>query len=157
MRRTVTRVLAAMVAGAALSSLGLTGASASGPATGARQWVSRYNDPASSDNLAAGLTVGPGGKTVYVTGSSFSSPGWAYVTVAYDTATGAQRWTARYNGPARRDDEATSVTVSPTGSRVFVTGFSVAATARPPRLCHHRLQRLRAVTPGSCGRKGRRR
>ena len=232
MRRTVTRVLAAMAAGAALSSLGLTGASASGPATGAqlwasrytgvagggghaaamavspggrrvfvagdsfaapsdsdyavvaynaatgarqwvrryssspgviaiassvavspsgkavyvtgysgngyatvaynaatgaRQWVSRYNGPASSDNLAAGLTVGPGGKTVYVTGSSFSSSGWAYATVAYNAATGAQRWAVRDSGNG--SDNAHAVAVSPGGGTVLVTGSGYTGTS----------------------------
>jgi hypothetical protein len=96
-------------------------------ATGARQWVARYNGPASSDNLAVGLTVGPGGTTVYVTGSSFSGSGWAYATVAYSAATGAQRWAVRESGNG--DDNAHAVAVSPDGGTVLVTGSSYTGTA----------------------------
>ena len=47
-----------------------------------------------------------------------------YGTIAYRAATGKRLWTARYDGPAQQDDEATSVAVSPTGGTVFVTGYS---------------------------------
>ncbi|MGH3406904.1 MAG: PQQ-binding-like beta-propeller repeat protein [Streptosporangiaceae bacterium] len=97
-------------------------------ATGARQWVTRYTGPASSDDLAAGLTVGPGGQTVYVTGSSFSGSGWAYATVAYNAATGAQRWAVRESGNG--DDNAHAVAVSPGGGgTVLVTGSSYTGTS----------------------------
>jgi outer membrane protein assembly factor BamB len=95
--------------------------------TGARQWVTRYNGPADSDNLAVGLTVGPGGTTVYVTGSSFSGSAWAYATVAYDAATGAQRWAVRESGNG--DDNAHAVAVSPGGGTVLVTGSSYTGTS----------------------------
>jgi WD40 repeat protein len=42
---------------------------------------------------------------------------------------GTQRWEARYNGPNAKEDDPRSVTVSPDGSRVFVTGSSDATGA----------------------------
>jgi hypothetical protein len=45
-----------------------------------------------------------------------------YVTVAYEAATGVQRWVARYTGPAYEDDRAYALGLSANGSIVFVTG-----------------------------------
>jgi outer membrane protein assembly factor BamB len=74
----------------------------------------------SSGDFARAAAAGPGGATVFVTGGA----GGDYVTVAYNAATGAQRWASRYNGPASGDDEAGSLAVSPDGAAVFVTGTS---------------------------------
>ena len=84
-------------------------------ATGTRLWVTRYNGPANGDDAARSVAVGPGGSTVYVTGSSY--PG--SVTLAYSAATGAQLWLARHN-----DMLLAAVAVSPGGSRVYVTGLT---------------------------------
>lgn len=149
MRRSVTRVSAAVAAGAALSALGITGVSAAGAATGARQqvravalaadtqavagarlWVKRYNGPGNGGDGAMSVAVGPGGGTVFVTGTSMgSTTGYDYATVAYSVATGARLWVARYNGPANGEDDAQSVAVSPDGSTVFVAGTSRGPTA----------------------------
>ena len=104
MRRTVTRVLAAMAAGAALSSLGLTGASASGPAAGAQLWASRYTGVAGGGGHAAAMAVSPGGRRVFVAGDSCAAPSDSdYAAVAYNAATGARLWVSRYSGPANGD------------------------------------------------------
>src|SRR5262245_38490315 len=42
-------------------------------------------------------------------------------------APGTQLWVSRYDGPAKGDDSASSVAVSPGGRRVFVTGDSTGA------------------------------
>ena len=99
-------------------------------ATGAQLWFARYNGPGNGDDKAASIAVSPSGATVFVTGESTGTPsGHDYATVAYNAATGAQLWVARYNGPGNGEDAATSVAVSPSGGSVFVTGYSTGATS----------------------------
>ena len=95
-----------------------------GADTGRRLWVARYSGAA--NDLANALAVSPDGATVFVTGQSFGSARrFDYVTVAYDSATGAERWVARYNGPGNGDDVPYAMAVSPDGGDVFVTGYSI--------------------------------
>jgi hypothetical protein len=69
--------------------------------------------------------VSPDGAKVFVTGRSARKAGSGdYATVAYNAATGARLWVARYNGPGNGEDNAASVAVSPSGTTVFVTGAS---------------------------------
>jgi WD40 repeat protein len=142
MRNRSTRVLAAVAAGAMAGSLGLAGAgtpqaarASAGLAPGAaghgtQLWVSRYNGPGRDDDSPAAVAAGPGGKRVFVTGSS---PGagafWnaEFATVAYQASTGARLWVSRYDNPGGNNDHAVSVAVSPRGGRVFVTGWSSGA------------------------------
>jgi PQQ-like domain len=54
------------------------------PATGARQWLKRYNGSASGDDDASALAFGPGSHRVFVTGrSAGSGSDFDYATVAY--------------------------------------------------------------------------
>jgi WD40 repeat protein len=96
-------------------------------ATGAQLWVMRYNGPSNPEDGAGGISVAvsPGGRTVFVTGTS-SKPHSAagYATIAYRAATGAQLWATRYNAPGNGSSRATWLAVSPDGSKVFVTGAS---------------------------------
>ncbi len=99
-------------------------------ATGAQLWASRYNGPASRADDARSLAVAPHSGTVYVTGTSTGVGTHSdYATVAYNTATGAQRWVRRYNAPRRKYDRAVSVAVGPGGHAVYVTGTSGRAFA----------------------------
>ncbi len=84
-------------------------------ATGAQEWVNRYNGPKNSEDIATSLAVAPNGATVYVTGSS----GLNYATVAINAATGARQWVNRQTAGA-----ASSVAVGPGGNVVYVTGTS---------------------------------
>jgi hypothetical protein len=99
-------------------------------ATGAQLWASRYNGPASLGDDARSLAVAPHGGTVYLTGTSTGVGTRSdYATVAYNAATGVQRWVSRYNGPRRKYDFAISVAVGPGGHAVYVTGTSGGAFA----------------------------
>ncbi len=125
MRGQLVGGLVAVVAAVAVSAAGAGGARASlSPGPGAQLWAARYNGPGNS-GVAYSVAVGPGGRTVFVTGQSAGTDGGVdYATVAYNAATGTRRWVARYNAPANTWDAASSVAVSPTGGAVFVTGVS---------------------------------
>jgi hypothetical protein len=97
---------------------------------GTTLWIKRYNGPANSNDGARSLGVSPDGTTVFVTGTSGGSlTSGDYATVAYNATAGAQQWVARYNGPANSFDEATSVGVSPSGTKLFVTGVSFGSAS----------------------------
>jgi WD40 repeat protein len=99
-------------------------------ATGAQEWAARYHGPSNGNSLASSVAVSPAGQTVFVTGSSRgTTSGFDYATVAYNAATGAQEWVARYHGPGNGTDVAFSVAVSPAGAAVFVTGSSRGTTS----------------------------
>jgi DNA-binding beta-propeller fold protein YncE len=95
--------------------------------TGERLWVRRYAGPGIAQDHAYALAFSPDGTGVYVTGNSEGTTGPDYGTVAIDTATGAKLWARRYDGPVSGQDYARSVAVSPDGSAVFITGFSLGA------------------------------
>lgn len=96
-------------------------------ATGSQRWVSEYNGPADGRDEATATEVSPDGTTVYVTGYSAGfgeNFEYDYATVAYATATGDERWVARYASPENGVDLAIDVAVAPDGGRVYVTGVS---------------------------------
>jgi predicted RNA-binding protein with TRAM domain len=98
-------------------------------ATGDRLWTARYHGPGTSRDEATSVATGPGGRTLFVTGTSMASvndPGSA-VTVAYRTATGARLWASRYRG--RHGAGAASVAAGPGGQTVFITGSDSGAAA----------------------------
>jgi hypothetical protein len=81
-------------------------------------------------DVATAVAVSPNGNTVYVTGRGSYTPSgtdivtYEYATVAYDGATGAQRWVSRYQGPGHLD-RAASLAVAPAADAVYVTGESL--------------------------------
>jgi len=88
--------------------------------TGAQLWVNRY-----SGGGASSVAVSGDGAKVYVTGGSNGAfTGSDYATLAYRTTTGARLWLRRYTGPGDGSDSATSMAVSPTSNKLFVTGIS---------------------------------
>ena len=97
-------------------------------ATGAMRWLRSYNGPGNSVDMANSVAVSPNGGTVYVTGGSVGLAESDYATIAYSAATGRQLWVRRYDSPG--PSSATSVTVSPRGDKVFVTGSSMGKTSK---------------------------
>lgn len=89
-------------------------------ATGKELWVARY-DGISGRRRDVPSCLAVSGNTVFVTGSSRGDGFWDFASVAYDAATGEERWTARFD---RRDstDFAQGCTVALDGSAFFVTG-----------------------------------
>lgn len=100
------------------------------------EWIASYDHPGgyggagpaepsdAGDDRANKVAVSPDGQTVFVTGSSWDDDSsYDYATVAHDAVTGAQRWAARYDGPASEHDVPFDLAVSPAGDRVFVTGI----------------------------------
>jgi DNA-binding beta-propeller fold protein YncE len=98
---------------------------ATAAATGAHLWASSYDGPSGGEDQATALAMSPDGTKVFVTGPSEHAPNNDdYATVAYDAATGARLWAARYDGPFDALDYPTAIAASPDGSRVYVTGYS---------------------------------
>jgi hypothetical protein len=92
-------------------------------ATGTTSFFATYDGGVDDSDLAAAVDVSPDGFTVYVTGFSVGSSGFAdYGTVAYDASNSAQLWASHYAGSGTGDSSPRALAVSPDGSKVYVTG-----------------------------------
>lgn len=94
--------------------------------TGEELWVARYERP-KRHTQASDVVVSPGGETVFASGDRSGGGSYPcsrddYLTLAYDTATGALRWSARYDGPAGCTDFAWAAAAAE--DTVYVTGLS---------------------------------
>jgi hypothetical protein len=118
-------VIAVLAALALLSTIGIQAARAT---AGAQRWVARYDGLASTFDSAAASAVSPDGSRLFVTGSLDRFRGDNYRTAAFDAGTGAVLWKKGYNGPGDGRDVATAIGVSPDGTSVFVTGWSMGST-----------------------------
>lgn len=99
-------------------------------APGDTVWQSTFNGPGLSDT-GFYSTTSRDGATVFVTGNgspNLSDPD-DIVTIAYNAATGTQRWAKRIDGPATDGaDRPSGIVASPTADLVFVAGRVTAAT-----------------------------
>ena len=86
-----------------------------------KRWVRRYDGNGGGAFEAA---MSPDGSGVFVLGDGHGGDerGFDYLTIGYDTATGARRWVRRFDGWAGGDDFGSGLAVS--SSTVFVTGES---------------------------------
>lgn len=111
---------------AAVSASAPEGASAT---PGTKVWATRYDAPGVSSESATDVGVSPDGSAVFVTGRGQTTDGsFDYATVAYDAVTGAELWSAGYDGLGHAYDIANALAVSTDGSVVFVTGESAGGT-----------------------------
>ena len=92
--------------------------------TGVQAWATTYDGPVGGQDIAHAIGVSPDSAHVYVTGTSDQLATTDYVTIAYDSASGAQTWLAAYDGPTNRVEYACCLAVSGDGRRVVVTGWS---------------------------------
>jgi Tol biopolymer transport system component len=94
-------------------------------------WQPKEHDR--GDPAIGGLHLSPDGTRLFWVGDQYGAPvtqasKWNYLTIAYDTATGAEVWARTYNGTGSSEDDGYAIAVAPDGSKVFVTGAS-AGTA----------------------------
>jgi DNA-binding beta-propeller fold protein YncE len=99
------------------------------PGTGVQLWKATFAGR-SNGAYAYAITVSPDGQMVYVTGAEHTAQtGFDYTTIEYTASTGLQQWITRYNGPGNGDDTARSITTSPDGTKVYVTGQSYSGAS----------------------------
>jgi len=92
--------------------------------TGKQLWLERYQGTMRHPRGGTGvpsITVSPDGATVYVAGDLASAGFNDYLVIAYDAATGAQRWLTTPITDASVA-QFRAVTVSPDATTVYVTG-----------------------------------
>ena len=99
-------------------------------ATGAQVWAARHDGTAHGLDVPYDVALTADGTRVVVTGESESAgTGADYGTIAYDTATGEQVWSASYDATGTGDGaNGIAVDQRPDGTRrVFVTGVSLVS------------------------------
>jgi outer membrane protein assembly factor BamB len=92
--------------------------------SGERLWQTISGAP-DIDDFFWDVAASPSGDRVYSTGRSSAGTSTA-VTAAYDAATGAQVWLARYAGLTGANAVSDSLTVHPDGAEVYVAASSTA-------------------------------
>jgi hypothetical protein len=82
------------------------------------------------DPIQSQIRLSPSGDTLYWIGFQYGAQVTNfhqnnYLTVAYRTSDGNLNWSMTYNGPAGDEDDPWALALSPDGTKVFVTGYSV--------------------------------
>lgn len=96
------------------------------PLSGQALWEQRYDGPVGGSDWGRGVAVHPEGLLVFVTGNSqqSSTGGAEFATLAYEATTGLPIWESRWDGSDGASDFPNAIGVDPTGSRVYVSGYS---------------------------------
>lgn len=94
-------------------------------ATGSQLWLSRFDSGGDDVPSPSTLAISPDGSQIFVTG--FSGPNRLegtldFATLAYSAQTGGRLWLARYNNSTTGIDGGRGLSLSPDGSRLYVTG-----------------------------------
>jgi outer membrane protein assembly factor BamB len=95
--------------------------------TGAERWFAAIGSSTGRSEPVAGVSVAatPDGRRVFVTGFDVvHHPFVEWVTAAYDGATGAELWRARYRGAGQAAALPREMVLAPDGRTVYVTGWS---------------------------------
>ena len=96
---------------------------------GQAQWVARYNGAGNGYDEATALALDATGNVVVTGYADAGAENWDYVTFKYAASSGQALWSARYNGPANKYDEARDVAVDSQGN-VAVTGRSYSSNGQ---------------------------
>lgn len=95
-------------------------------ANGRVRWAARFIGE-SGTNIPWAMTLSARGDALFITGQSqyrdvSPSPVYRFVTLAYSTRNGRERWERYYNGFQDGNNQPAGIVVDKRGSRVFVTG-----------------------------------
>ena len=113
------------VTGSSQLATGMESATVAYRADGGKVWTARYRNAKAIGLGTVAVAVSPDGGRVFVSGwQRLDVNTVRLLAIAYDSATGAQLWRRIYHGPNDNYDTASSVVVSPDGSRVVVAGDS---------------------------------
>lgn len=92
-------------------------------AAGLQQWVSRYGAGNNVGDRSYSVTCDAVGNSYVVGMIKNTSTNQDMVTIKY-SITGVQQWATEYNGPSNGWDEARDCVLEPTGTYIYVSGFS---------------------------------
>ncbi len=99
-------------------------------ATGEVVWSRGYDGTARRDDQGPSLAVDPAGARVYITATSrgVAPAGYDVVTIAYDAATGARLWGARYNSVGNKSEYGVGIAAGAERVYVAVSGGDATTT-----------------------------
>jgi hypothetical protein len=91
--------------------------------SGTKLWQRRNAGPGKDYDGCYDLVISPDSATVVTAGESFVAT-TDFTTIAYDVATGIQKWIKRLDGPGKGNDIASGVAITPDGKFVVLAGVS---------------------------------